>query len=194
MAEHSHRTFNTKWSITDDGIRYEGKLIPFSEIRRVVIHESDDSVGYFTSFDVNDYVLYYNSLRRYDKIEAKADAETIERKVNECLEKNQDRVHEFDLHEASIRAKKNKQANRKINAFLCFWIIIAIIFALCIISPIVIGVVTSSGTSNSGSSSRFVCQVCHRDFDGKPDDMHSITNTNMCVQCYKNIKSASGNN
>lgn len=165
MAEHSHRTFNTKWSITDDGIRYEGKLIPFSEIRRVVIHESDDSVGYFTSFDVNDYVLYYNSLRRYDKIEAKADAETIERKVNECLEKNQDRVHEFDLHEASIRAKKNKQANRKINAFLCFWIIIAIIFALCIISPIVIGVVTSSGTSNSGSSSRFVCQVCHRDFD-----------------------------
>ncbi len=87
MAEHSHRTFNTKWSITDDGIRYEGKFIPFSEIRRVVIHESDDSVGYFTSFDVNDYVLYYNSLRRYDKIEAKADAETIERKVNECLEK-----------------------------------------------------------------------------------------------------------
>ena len=108
--------------------------------------------------------------------------------------KNQDRVHEFDLHEASIRAKKNKQLNRKINAFLCFWIIIAIIFALCIISPIVIGVVTSSGTSNSGSSSRFVCQACHRDFDGKPDDMHSITNTNMCVQCYKNFKSASGNN
>ena len=77
MAEHSHRTFNTKWSITDDGIRYEGKFIPFSEIRRVVIHESDDSVGYFTSFDVNDYVLFYNSSRRYDKIDAKADAEMI---------------------------------------------------------------------------------------------------------------------
>ncbi|MBP3620103.1 MAG: hypothetical protein J6J24_05560 [Clostridia bacterium] len=51
---------------------------------------------------------------------------------------------------------------------------------------------TSIQGNLSNQSDNVECQVCNREFQAGSENAKSIRKTNMCSQCYKNYKGASG--